>query len=832
MLLPAPEDMPAGDLPVRAVLAEVTRALRHGGRAVLVAPPGTGKTTLVPLALADALPGRILVAEPRRVAARAAARRMSTLVGDRVGGLIGYRVRGDRRVSAATRVEVVTTGVLVQRMQRDPELPGVGAVVIDECHERHLDTDLALAFTVDVRRNLRDDLPVLAASATAQADRLAAALGPGTPVVTATAATHPLDVRWAPPPTPITPPHGLRVDPRLLDHVAATIRTALRDRDGDVLAFLPGMGEISRTASRLSGLDDIELLTLHGSQSAAAQDAALTPGARRRIVLASAVAESSITVPGVRIVVDAGLAREPRVDHARGLGALVTVRESRASAEQRAGRAAREAPGTVYRCWTEADHARLAPFPRPEVATADLTSFVLQLARWGAADGAGLELLDAMPSGAFLTAVDTLRAVGALTDLNRITDRGGRLATVGVHPRLARALLDGARLVGRRRAAETVALLSADVSPRGDDLVRELRALRTGDRRDAGAWRSEVRRLTDAVPDARGDRRPDDLAAATVAALAYPERIARRRTGDAEDYLMVSGTAARLADGSALSGSEWLVVADADRQPGRSEARVRLAAVLDEETARAVAPRQTTEDEIAWRDGDVVARRETRLGAVVVGSRRLVDPDPERIAAALADGIRREGLALLRFGDAARELRDRIAVCRHVFGDPWPEVSDAALAAEPMTWLEPELLTARRRADLARVSVAGALRRMLSWRQAADLDRLVPQRMEVPTGSRPRIDYSDPAAPVLAVKLQECFGWTATPTVADGRLPVVLHLLSPAGRPVAVTADLESFWHNGYRQVRAELRGRYPKHPWPEDPWSATPTRYTKRRGG
>ncbi|HZE38254.1 MAG TPA: DEAD/DEAH box helicase, partial [Stackebrandtia sp.] len=403
---------PDSDLPVARVLDDLRETLSRNGSAVLVAPPGSGKTTLVPLALADRARGRVIVAEPRRVAVRAAARRMAQLSGTRVGEEIGYTVRGERKVSRRTRVEVVTTGVLVQRLQRDPELSGVDAVMLDECHERHLDTDLALAFTADVRANLREDLALLAASATADAERLSAALG-AAPIVSAEARPHPVDVRWTPPPRPVTPPHGLWVDPKLLDHVAATVRLALRERDGDVLVFLPGAGEIRQVHRRLSDLDSIDLLTLHGSQSGDTQDAALRLGPRRRVVLASAVAESSLTVPGVRVVVDAGLSRQPRTDLSRGLDSLVTVAEPRDSAEQRAGRAAREAPGTVYRCWSAADHERLPARALPDIATADLTAFVLQLARWGSADGHGLALLDPLPEAAATVAAATLRFLGA-----------------------------------------------------------------------------------------------------------------------------------------------------------------------------------------------------------------------------------------------------------------------------------------------------------------------------------------------------------------------------------------------------------------------------------
>ncbi|MFC8619839.1 ATP-dependent helicase HrpB [Micromonospora purpureochromogenes] len=828
-------------LPVSPVLPTLVAALAEAGGAVLVAPPGTGKTTLAPLAVADRVEGRVVVAQPRRVAARAAARRMADLLGERVGGRVGYAVRGDRRVGPGTRIEVVTTGLLVRRLHHDPELPGVGAVLLDEVHERQLDADLALAFAVDSRAALRPDLWLLAMSATPEADRFAALLGTDrpVPVVRAEAALHPVTRIWAPPPRPVTPPGAGRVDPALLDHVAATVRRALHEREGDLLVFLPGAGEIAGVARRLADLTDrVAVLPLHGRLPGAAQDAALRPADRRRVVLATSVAESSLTVPGVRVVVDAGLSRVARTDLSRGLGALVTVPVSRAAATQRAGRAGREAPGHVYRCWSAATHERLAAQPEPEIATADLTGFALELAAWGSPDGTGLALPDPPPPAALTVARETLASLGAVDADGRITARGRAIAAAGAHPRLGRALLDGAPRVGADRAAELVALLAEEgLTGRDDDLVAGWRRLRGN--ADPGAtarWRSEVRRLRAALPtDGTGsggrDHLPDDLAAGLLVGLAYPERLARVRRGGGRSYLMAGGTAAELAPGSGLAGVDWLAVAVADRSPGAPTARVRLAAGLDEATAReAGGPLLREAREVGWVDGDVVAREVVRLGAIELLTRSLARPEPALLAAALRDGLRQEGLSLLTWTPAARALRERMAFCRRALGDQWPEVSDDALLAAVDDWLGPELAAARRRADLARIDVAAALRRLLQWRQAARLDELAPERLEVPSGSKIRVDYADPAAPVLAVKLQETFGWPAAPRIAEGRVPVLLHLLSPAGRPVAVTADLASFWRTGYPQVRAELRGRYPRHPWPEDPGSATPTRHATPR--
>ncbi|MEU2668303.1 ATP-dependent helicase HrpB [Streptomyces sp. NPDC007164] len=819
-------------LPVRTAVPALERALDDRGAAVLCAPPGTGKTTLVPLVLAGLTGGgpvrRVVVAEPRRIAARAAARRMAWLIGERAGGRVGFTVRGERVVGRDTVVEVVTTGVLLQRLQRDQELAGVDAVIIDECHERHLDADTVAAFLLDVREAIRPDLRLVAASATTDAQGWARLLGDA-PVVEAEGVSHPVEVVWAPPAAPVRPPHGMRVDPALLTHVAATVRRALAERDGDVLCFLPGVGEIGRVAGQLAGVA-AEVLQVHGRAPAAVQDAVLagSSGERRRVVLATSVAESSLTVPGVRVVVDSGLAREPRTDHARGLSALTTVRASQAAGRQRAGRAGREAPGAVYRCWAQAEDGRLARFPSPEIKVADLAAFALQAACWGDPDASGLALLDPPPAGAMGAAREVLTAVGAVDTDGRVTDRGVRMSRLGLHPRLARALLDGAAEVGGRRAAEVVALLSEE-PPReyGDDLAAALRAARRGGDGYAGRWRQEVRRLSSFVADAGRGSGPDDVAVGLVAALAFPERVARARGEGA--FLMVSGTGAELRDGSGLRSAPWLAVAVADRPAHSASARVRLAAVIDEDTARAAAGHlRFAGEEVHWAGGDVVARRVERLGAVELSVRPLKQPATGLVREALVEGLRREGLGLLRWTRESGQLRERLAFLRRELGEPWPDVSQGALLERTEQWLEPELSRARRRSDLARIDAGQALRRLLPWAtgEAVRLDELAPERIEVPSGSRIRMEYGG-AQPVLAVKLQELFGLRETPRVAG--VPVLVHLLSPAGRPAAVTADLASFWRDGYRAVRAELRGRYPKHPWPEDPTTVEATRFTKR---
>ncbi|MFF9640070.1 ATP-dependent helicase HrpB [Kitasatospora aureofaciens] len=830
------------ELPVRTALPALHEALEQDGTAVLAAPPGTGKTTLVPLALAGLLSDgrpvrRVLVAEPRRLAVRAAARRMAWLLGEAVGSRVGYTVRGERRAGPETVVEVVTTGVLLQRLQRDQELPGVDVVVLDECHERHLDADTALAFLLDVRAALRPELRLVCASATSDTEAWAELLD-GAPVVEAHGVSHPVDVVWAPPPRAVRPAHGTRVDPALLDHVAAVVRRALGERDGDVLCFLPGVGEIARVAGQLGGVS-AEVLQLHGRAPQAVQDAALSAGQGRRVVLATAVAESSLTVPGVRIVVDAGLAREPRTDHARGLAGLVTVRASLAAARQRAGRAGREAPGTVYRCWHEAEDARAARFPTPEIALADLTSFALQVSCWGDPDATGLALPDAPPAGAMAAARQTLIALGAVSSDGRATPRGTRLARTGLHPRLARALIDGAPAVGARRAAEVVALLSEE-PPRalGDDLGAVWRTVRSSGDPYAARWRDEVRRLQRSASNEPTTPLPDATAVGLVVALAFPERIARARVerpapGERSPYLMASGTAAEPARDTRLGALPWLAVAVADRPAGSHSARILHAAALDEDTAhQAGAALLTAREEVHWdtRRGEVVSRRVESLGAIELTEKPLSRPDPALVRAALLEGLAREGISTLLTWPSPG-LRERLAFLRTALGDPWPDVSDEALLERADEWLEPELSRARRRADLARIDTTAALQRLLPWAtgEAGRLDELAPERITVPSGSKIRVDYST-ERPFLAVKLQELFGWTVTPALAGGRVPLTIHLLSPAGRPAAVTGDLASFWQNGYQAVRADLRGRYPRHPWPEDPTTAEPTRRTNAR--
>ncbi len=826
------------DLPVTAGLPALVEALRARGVAVVQAPPGTGKTTLVPPAVAGVVAGRVVVTQPSRIAARAAARRLAHLLGEPVGETVGYAVRGDRRGSRRTRIEIVTTGLLLRRIQHDPELVGVGAVVLDEVHERHLDADLTMALLIDVRANLREDLAVVAMSATIEAERTADLLGGprAAPVIRVPGALHPVEALWCPAPAGVRRTDDRGITPAFHDHVAATVRRALVGHEGDVLVFVPGVAEVETTLRRLAGVD-ADVLALHGRLSGSEQDRALSEGPRRRVIVSTAVAESSLTVPGVRVVVDAGFSREPRTDHRRGLASLVTVAVSRAAAEQRAGRAGRLGPGTVLRCWSEAEHAHLTAHPEPEIATADLTAFALEVACWGSHDVLDLALLDQPPVHALSAATEVLVGLGVMTEDGRATPRGRVIASVPVEPRLARALIDGAGLVGAERAAEVVAMLSEDVRAPGSDLVAALRSLRA-DRR-AGTWRRQVTRLEEVVVKQTGDgggapghtrALTDDVVVGLVVALAHPDRIARKRSGTSS-YLMASGTGAALDSRSPgpLVGLEWLAVGDAERRPGQREARIRAAAPLTEDLALEAAGSLWTEvDEVTWTRGRVLARRRTMLGAIELSSSPLSDPPAQAVSDAIAEAIASEGIALLAWTEAATSLRARLDFLHRALGDRWPDVSDAALTQHLDAWLGPHLARVRSAQDLRRVDVTAALRAMLPWPEAGRINDLAPERVEVPSGSSVRIDYSQDQ-PVLAVRLQEVFGWTAAPVLADGRVPLLLHLLSPARRPAAVTADLESFWDNGYPGVRADLRGRYPKHAWPEDPRTAPATARTTR---
>ena len=851
-------------LPFAAALPALHEALSATGTAVIQAPPGTGKTTLAPpaVASADGVTGRVVVTQPRRVAARSAARRLASLTGTELGATVGYSVRGDSRVGRDTLVEFVTPGVLVRRLIADPDLPGVGAVVLDEVHERDVESDLALALLCELRQ-LRDDLPVVAMSATVEAARFARLLGgsgadgaAAAPVVDVPAVLHPLEIRYAPAPVPRLDARG--VTDGFLDHVAAVAAEQVASTGADTLVFLPGVREIERVVRGLTTRlgERAEVLPLHGGLDPAAQDRAVSgrgrgrrdgdggdggpppdghAGQRPRVVVSTDLAESSLTVPGVRVVVDACLSREPRRDAARDMSGLVTVSASRDSCVQRSGRAARLGPGTAVRCLAEEDYARLPAHRTPAIATSDLTTFALDVACWGSPRGEGLALPDPPPPGEIRRAEAVLQGLGGLDDGGRATDRGRDLARVPADPRHARALLDGAPLVGRRVAAEVVAMLASGRRSFTGDLTGDLRALRSGRAPDSGTWEREARRLERlAGPGGERARVPLDEAVGTVVALAHPDRVASRR-GD--QYTFASGTGAVLPPGSALAGHEWLAVAEVARASGRAAgeagAVIRAAAPLDREGAEQAASELLDDDDTAtFSAGAVTGRRIRRLGAIVLSSTP-VRPGPAAAASAVATAVRASGLGALDPDDEALRLWRRMALAHRELGPPWPEMTGDALADRLQEWLGPEVDRLTRGGRLTGRDVGPALRRLLPWPEASRFDELLPDRIEVPSSSSYRVDYPDPgsdAAPVLAVKLQECFGWTASPRICDGRVPVTVHLLSPAGRPLAVTRDLEFFWREAYPGVRAEMRGRYPRHPWPEDPMAAEPTRRTNRR--
>ncbi|GAA4108874.1 ATP-dependent helicase HrpB [Enteractinococcus coprophilus] len=825
-------------------------------RSVVVAPPGTGKTTIVPPTVANRLSahgrfGKVVVTQPRRMAARAAARRLASLTGTRLGAEIGYTVRGDQKTSRDTVVEFVTTGVLLRRLIRDPEAAGIAAIVLDEVHERHLDTDLTFAMVQQLGQLRDHPLDIVVMSATLDADMwanlLAADDQASAKILAVDAATYPLREQWAPLPGNQRGLDARGVTDTFLTHVADTVvSTVEREPDGDVLVFLPGAREIDRVANRLSQqLKSLEILPLLGSTSATEQDRILQPPTTRqprRIVLATNVAESALTVPGVRLVVDAGFDRQSRLDTIRGVAGLVTVGAAKSSMIQRGGRAARQAPGLVVRCLSDAEFAA-RPAHRPaEVRTADLTQAVLDLACWGTADGSGMALPEPLPERAYHSAVETLTQLGALDDQLRVTALGRKLADLPVDPRLGRALYDGAEFAGAQLAAETVAALASDQRAPGADLAALLRRLRS---ERPQRWTSDVSRLRRVLPADSPKLSQDPLHIGMITALAYPSQIARRRgsgAGQESEYLLASGTAASLPRDSSLQGCQWLAIAELTLHGDR--AIIRSAAELDQDHAELAAGTLVTNQiKAKFIDGKVSARSVHRLGAIELSSTP-IKPTPEHTKVAVADDIRQRGVLDFfevetnpkRYADF-EALRGRMGLLHRVIGSPWPNVTDAALTNCLDDWLGPEIEQLAGGTHRDRIDLTAALRRLLPWPEASRLDELVPERLQVPSGSRVRLDWPAPeehtnddvAPPVLAVKLQECFGWTGSPTVVNGQVPVILHLLSPARRPLAITRDLANFWANIYPQVRAENRGRYVKHPWPEDPLTATATAKTNR---
>ena len=852
-------------LPVTRALGDIAAATRPGGCAVVTAPPGTGKTTLLPPAVAvslashDASAGRVLITQPRRVAARAAARRIARLLGEEVGGQVGYSVRGDSRVSERTRVEMVTPGVALRRLQRDPELPGVSALIVDEFHERDLDTDLALAFALDARSALRDDLFVALTSATLEASRtvdfLRASTGEEPALVDIPGDIFPLELRYAPPPRGVEAVGAIgneRVGVRreYLAHVARTVEETVASTEGSVLVFLPGVGEIDTVRGNLR-LGDVPVLTLHGQLSAAEQDRALSPATGRRVILSTSIAESALTVPGVSVVVDAGLAREPRFDAGRSLSSLVTVPAAIARLEQRAGRAARTGPGIAVRVMDSVDVARRPAQSAPGIATQDLTDARLQVASWGT-PVEELALLDAPPAGTWEAAGQRLSSLGAIDEAGAATALGRTLASLPLDPPLGRALLASSGVLGASKAARFVALLSEDVRAPGADLGAWERRLGRGGASDAGVGKAQAARVKetrarlerlarrlpasasdDALASVAAERhektrtREDELA--LTCALAYPEWIARRRPGSMA-YILAGGVGAELPQGSPLEGQEWLAVASIDRVPASRHARILAAVRLSEEDALAAGGALLeTHTQASIDKGALKATRTRALGAIPLASAPASSLSEEEATALVAEHLAARGLGDLGWGKEASSLRERMRVLHEVLGDPWPDVSDEALAGSAHEWLAPWAKRLAQGGSLSSVSMLDALRSMLPWPQAARLDELAPEKMPIPAGGTRPIDWSG-AHPVLTLRVQQAFGWTDTPRLVDGRVPLVLHLTDPAGRPAAVTSDLTSFWAGPYSDVRAQLRGRYPKHPWPEDPLHAEPTNRAKQR--
>ncbi|MBS5748084.1 MULTISPECIES: ATP-dependent RNA helicase [Actinotignum] len=916
---------PPPSLPVAAHLDEVRAALPL---AVVSAPPGTGKTTLIPPLVACALtegvrggtdaggsrPGRVLVIQPRRVAARAAARRLAELFGEPVGASAGYSVRGDSQVSRETRIEMITPGIAVRRLQSDPELRGIGALIFDEVHERHLDADLALALALEARAAFRPDLLLVAMSATVESQRTAALLEAGAAapgeaprIVDIPGVLHPLTLRYAPPGRgeeplgTISRDGALGVRREFLAHVARVVERAFREVElGDILVFLPGVREVEHVVGLLGHLP-ARVAPLHGSLTGAQQDAALREvTGTRSIIVTTAIAESSLTVPGVRIVVDSGLSREPRTDYASGISGLVTVLESQAAGIQRGGRAGRLGPGTVYRVMSEATWARLSERSTPEIYTADLTDFLLQAAVWGAPEGRGLALLDPPPQPAVAAGMRTLTALGCVvaeqsagvdaanggtlgtethgsavtgesTGVERawqVTDLARTLAPLPVSTRLGRSLLETTPRLGAGTAAQIVAALAESPRLPGADLARwpiavssawarqaqrleKLARRALGDAVAAGSGQHEsgqsgsgksgsgaaIRGKTDTAGSGTtgpaGSGKPSraarsDDALALVTAWAYPDLLARAVDSTSGRYLLANGSGAVLPQGSPLLGTPWLAVAEVSASQGRADALIRAAVPADEELARQAGRGLiTTGTAITYRKGRLRARETTRLGAIELSGREL-ERLPRGAATAWVSAAASSGTLPLEFTAGAQALRERLAFLHTVLGEPWPDMSETALRQRIDELAGPELAALARGGTWGNLG-AGNIERLLPWPEATHLDELAPASLTIPTGEQRTIHYEG-GRPTVRLRVQEAFGWTKTPRLAGGRIPVTLELLSPAARPVAITDDLESFWAGPYAQVRAEMRGRYPRHPWPENGATASPTKRARPR--
>lgn len=841
-------------LPIDAALPSLRAAVAAHANVVLQAPPGAGKSTGVPLALLgeeSLRAGKMVMLEPRRLAARAVANRMAQMLGEPVGQTVGFRTRLETRVGKSTRIEVVTEGILTRWLQRDATLEGIAMVIFDEFHERSLNADLGLALCLEAQTQVREDLRILVMSATLDTTAVAQLLGDA-PIVSAAGKAFDVETRWMG--AGVVNRGAREID--IATRTARTIAQALEQETGDILAFLPGQAEIRRAQQQLEepGLPrGVSVLPLFGDLSAAEQDAALRPGdaQHRKVVLATNIAETSLTIEGVRVVVDCGLARRARFDPSTGMSGLETVRISRASADQRRGRAGRLGPGVCYRLWSESEHASLPAHTAPEILEADLAPVALDLAEWGVADPRALRWLDPPPAATFGQARDLLRSLDAIDEQGKITPHGRALARLGTHPRLAHMIVRGDALGLQRLALDIAAVLSErdllrwNASRRDADLRLRIEALRRGrvddphvaaDVRVDGGARQRALRSAEVLArqlEARAKTQSDEADAdiGRLLAFAYPDRIAQSR-GAGGRYLLSGGRGARLMDAQSIAQAEFLVVADLDA--GEREALIRLAAplpraALEADFAEVIEHRQRFE----WdaREQAVVAQDERWLGAIRLGERRLENPDTSRVMSALLTGLRELGLEALPWTKDARALLQRLAFAREVDTRPtrpWPDVSEDVLSATLDQWLAPWLTGMSRRDHLARLDMTAIVAALLDWNQRQRLDEIAPTHLQVPSGSRIPIDYS--TSPTVAVRLQEVFGLSTTPAVGGGRVPLTLQLLSPAHRPVQVTKDLASFWARGYAEVKKELKGRYPKHYWPDDPTTAVATARARPR--
>jgi ATP-dependent helicase HrpB len=809
------------DFPVDQIIPRLSDALGNGPAALLVAEPGAGKTTRVPLKLLDApwLKGqKIVMLEPRRLAARNAAHRMSETLGEEVGETVGYTVRLERRVSSRTRIEVVTEGILTRRLQQDPELSGTGLVIFDEFHERSLDADLGLALTLDIQRGLRDDLKILVMSATLDAARVAAHLG-NAPVIDAPGRVFPVETHY-----------GDKAQRQTISADAVrAVHRALDETEKSILVFLPGEAEIRRTEEALntSALPKNTVVRpLYGAMSFVEQDAAIrpSPAGERKVVLATTIAETSLTIDGIGAVIDTGFKRVPRFDPASGMTALETVRVSLASADQRRGRAGRLGPGIGYRLWPEAEMRALKPHDEPEIFVADLAPLVLELAAWGVTDPQSLPWLDPPPAAPYAQAQDLLKRLEALDRENKITAMGKQMVRLPLHPRLAHMVVKGRSTL----AADFAAMLSErDGLPRdvGVDITSRLPHLRGGARDRIRQSAKQIRQIA-GIKDEEGG-----ISSGVLIAFAFPDRIAQRRGGDRR-YRLSGGGGAVLPEHDALVTQDFLAVATTDGASG--DQKIFLAAPLSlKEIEEYFRDQIEVRDGVFWdsRAKVVVAAKSRRLGALVLEEKSSANADPALIAQAMTEGVREMGLVSLPWSDGAKALRSRVMFLRRLYPeDGWPDLSDEALTATLGEWLSPYLAGISRKAHLDRLDMHQIIQSMIPHELARKMDRLAPIRIEVPSGADVRIDYETEGDPVLRVRLQEMFGLARTPTIAEGGSPLRIELLSPAGRPLAVTQSLETFWTNGYPSVRSDMRGRYPKHAWPEDPLNAEPVKPRRLR--